>query len=194
MVYYGDEEFGYKRVRERKRPENIDYSQPAKSVERALEALMATCARSERCISDIRRSLYRWRMRAEDYEPIIRRLVEERFVDEERYARLYVRNKANCSGWGKRKIELGLKAKGIPADIIAAALREMEPDRQAEQLETLLYRRKLREEGKAKSAYELRTRLFRWAAGRGYDFSEIDDVLGRILSDTYEPDETLTRY
>lgn len=194
MVYYGDEEFGYKRVRERKRPENIDYSQPAKSVERALETLMATCARSERCISDIRRSLYRWRMRAEDYEPIIRRLVEERFVDEERYARLYVRDKANGSGWGKRKIELGLKAKGIPADIIAAALQEMEPDRQAEQLETLLYRRKLREEGKAKNAYELRTRLFRWAAGRGYDFSEIDDVLGRILSDTYEPDETLTRY
>lgn len=193
MVYYGDEEFGYKRVRERKRPENIDYSQPAKSVERALETLMATCARSERCISDIRRSLYRWRMRSEDYEPIIRRLVEERFVDEERYARLYVRDKANA-GWGKRKIELGLKAKGIPADIMTAALQEMEPQQQAERLETLLYRRKLREASKAKTPYELRTRLFRWAAGRGYDFSEIDQVLERILSDRYEPDETITRY
>lgn len=194
MVYYGDEEQGYKRVRERKRPENIDYSQPAKSVERALETLMATCARSERCISDIRRSLYRWRMRAEDYEPIIRRLVEERFVDEERYARLYVRDKAHGSGWGKHKIELGLKAKGIPTDLIALALQEIEPDQQTEQLETLLYRRKLREEGKAKNTYELRTRLFRWAAGRGYDFSEIDEVLERILSDSYEPDKSITRY
>lgn len=194
MVYYGDEEFGYKRVRERKRPLDIDYSQPAKTPERALESLMNTCAKSERCISDVRRSLHRWRMRPEDYEPIIERLVREKFVDEERYARAYVREKMNCSGWGRRRIELGLRAKGIPKEIIEAALQQIEPERQTEQLERLLYRRSLRERDKARGGYELRTRLLRWAMGRGYDFEEVQEVLGRILAEDYDPDEDSVRW
>lgn len=194
MVYYGDEEFGYQRTRERKRPLNIDYSQPAKSVERALESLMYSCAKSERYISDIRRSLYRWRMNKEDYDPIIERLVREKFVDEERYARAYVREKMNCSGWGRRKIELGLRAKGIPKETIEEALRQIEPERQTEKLELLLYRRLLRERDKAKSTYELRTRLLRWGVGRGYDFSEVQQVLAQIMAEDYDPGEDFTRW
>ena len=194
MVYYGDEEVGYKRVKERKRPENIDYSQPAKSVERALESLMLTCAKAERCISDIKRSLYRWRMNKEDYEPIIARLVREKFVDEERYARAYVRDKMNCASWGRRKIELGLKAKGIPKEIIAEALGQIEPERQADKLELMLYRRLLREREKAKGAYDLRNRLIRWAMGRGYDYSDIQDIMERIMAEDYDPGEDFTRW
>ena len=194
MVYYGDEEFGYQRTRERKRPLNIDYSQPAKSVERALESLMYSCAKSERCISDIRRSLYRWRMNKEDYDPIIERLVREKFVDEERYARAYVREKMNCSGWGRRRIGLGLRAKGIPKETIEEALRQIEPERQTEKLELLLYRRLLRERDKAKSTYELRTRLLRWGVGRGYDFSEVQQVLAQIMAEDYDPGEDFTRW
>lgn len=189
MVYYSDEEFGNKR----KRPDFIDYSQPARSVERALESLMQSCARSERCISDIRRSLYRWRMNKEDYEPIIERLIREKFVDEERYAQAYVREKMNCSGWGRRKVELGLRAKGIPNGIIAEALKQIEPERQADKLELMLYRRLLREQEKAKETYDLRARLFRWATGRGYDYSDIQEVLERIMAEDYDPGENFTR-
>ena len=95
MVYY-DEENGSRRGRQRRQTAPVDYSRPAKSVEQALQALMASCARSERCISDVRRSLYRWRMEAADCETIIARLVKERFVDERRYAAAYVREKMNC--------------------------------------------------------------------------------------------------
>ncbi|WP_298063894.1 regulatory protein RecX [uncultured Rikenella sp.] len=193
MVYYGDEETGYKRVRKRRRPAEADYSQPAKSVERALESLMFSCAKSERCISDIRRSLYRWRMNEADYEPIIRRLVEEKFVDEERYARAYVRDKMNGSGWGRRKIEMGLKAKGIPKETIEEALRQIEPERQSDKLETMLRRRWLRERDKAKGRYELRNKLVRWAMGRGYDYSEIQDVLERMMEKDYDPGEEVTK-
>lgn len=194
MVHYGDEEFGYPQGREGKRPLKIDYSQPAKSVERALESLMNTCAKSERCISDIRRSLYRWRMRPEDCEPIIDRLVRERFVDEERYARAYVREKMHYSGWGRRKIELGLRAKGIPKEVIEEAMRQIEPEQQTEKLEGLLYRRLLRERDKAKNAYDLRLRLFRWAVGRGYDCGEVQQVLERISAEDYDPDKDFTRW
>lgn len=194
MVYYGDEEFGYDRHPRRRRLENIDFSKPAKTPERALESLMLSCAKSERCISDIRRSLFRWRMNKEDYDPIIERLVREKFVDEERYARAYVRDKMNCANWGRRRIELGLRAKGIPKEIIAEALKQIEPERQTEKLELILYRRLLRERDRAKSAYDLRTRLFRWAMGRGYDYAEIQRMLERILAPDYDPGEDFTRW
>ena len=57
-------------------------------------------------------------MEAADCETIIARLVKERFVDERRYAAAYVREKMSCSGWGRRRIEMGLRAKGIPQEYI----------------------------------------------------------------------------
>ncbi len=191
MVYYDDEENGSRRGRQRRQTAPIDYSRPAKSVEQALQALMASCARSERCISDVRRSLYRWRMEAADCETIIARLVKERFVDERRYAAAYVREKMSCSGWGRRRIEMGLRAKGIPQEYIDEALAQIEPRQQTDKLESMLYRRLVRERDKAKNSYDLQMRLTRWAMGRGFEYAEIQDTLQRIMSDTYQPDETL---
>lgn len=191
MVYYDDEENGSRRGRQRRQTAPVDYSRPAKSVEQALQTLMASCARSERCISDVRHSLYRWRMEAADCETIIARLVKERFVDERRYAAAYVREKMSCSGWGRRRIEMGLRAKGIPQEYIDEALAQIEPRQQTDKLEAMLYRRLVRERDKAKNFYDLQMRLTRWAMGRGFEYAEIQDTLQRIMSDTYQPDETL---
>lgn len=177
MVQYGDEEYNYKRVRERK---PIDYSRPAKTPERALESLMLSCAKAERSISDVRRSLYRWRLAPADMPAIIDRLVKEGFVDEHRYARSYVREKLNLGNWGRKKIEAGLKTKGIPADIIAEAMEQFEPEQQTEKLEQMLARRYDKEREKAKNSYELRTKLIRWAMGRGYDYEETQRILTKI--------------
>ena len=85
-----------------------------KTPEQALRALMNVCAKSERAISDVRRSLTRWGVAPEQHQPIIDRLVRERFIDEVRYAEAYVREKLNLSRWGVRKIRAALKAKRIP--------------------------------------------------------------------------------
>ena len=61
---------------------------------------------------------------------------------------------------------------------------------QTDKLESMLYRRLVRERDKAKSAYDLQMRLTRWAMGRGFEYAEIQDTLQRIMSDTYRSDET----
>lgn len=93
-----------------------------KTPEQALRALMNVCAKSERAISDVRRSLTRWGVAPEQHQPIIDRLVRERFIDEARYAEAYVREKLNLSRWGVRKIRAALKAKRIPEQTIDEAL------------------------------------------------------------------------
>ena len=98
-----------------------------KTPEQALRALMNVCAKSERAISDVRRSLTRWGVAPEQHQPIIDRLVRERFIDEARYAEAYVREKLNLSRWGVRKIRAALKAKRIPEQTIDEALAQADP-------------------------------------------------------------------
>lgn len=104
---------------------------------------MNVCAKSERAISDVRRSLTRWGVAPEQHQPIIDRLVRERFIDEARYAEAYVREKLNLSRWGVRKIRAALKAKRIPEQTIDEALAQADPQKLGTKLEESL-RRKMR--------------------------------------------------
>lgn len=164
-----------------------EYTKPAKTRERALESLMMSCARRERAVSDVRRTLLRWRMSPEDSTAIIERLVREGFIDENRYARSYVREKTAAGNWGRYKIEQGLAAKGIPRDIIRQAMEENndQPDRLGE----LLTRRCQKEKEKTTDLYALRAKLTRWAVGRGYGYEEVSEHLGRIFAGITDEDE-----
>ena len=62
----------------------------AKTPEQALRLLMNLCAKSEKCTSDARKALYRWRVDPSAHESIIRKLTEQKFIDDTRYAAAYV--------------------------------------------------------------------------------------------------------
>ncbi len=51
-------------------------------------------------------------------------LEQEGFVDDERYARAYVRGKFRINGWGRLKIRNGLRAKLIDSSLIETAIKE----------------------------------------------------------------------
>lgn len=87
------------------------------SPDKALERLEALCAKSERCTEEVRRKLYAWRIGPEDIDSIISSLKERRYIDDERFAHAYVRDKWLFSHWGRRKILMGLAAKRIPSDL-----------------------------------------------------------------------------
>ena len=60
----------------------------------AIEKLEAQCSMSEYCSSEVMDKLYRWGVPSADRAGILAHLVEARFVDDSRYARGYVRDKA----------------------------------------------------------------------------------------------------
>ena len=150
-----------------------------KTPEQALRALMNVCAKSERAISDVRRSLTRWGVAPEQHQPIIDRLVRERFIDEARYAEAYVREKLNLSRWGVRKIRAALKAKRIPEQTIDEALAQADPQKLGTKLEESL-RRKM-QGTRAVSDYQMRGKLLRYGAGLGFDYDEVSDAIDRLM-------------
>lgn len=150
-----------------------------KTAEQALRSLMNLCARSEKCSGDALRLMRGWGVSDADAQKVLQRLVSERFIDDSRYAAAFVREKINLSGWGAYKITTALRRKGIEGATIAAVMSENGDVDMSERLMQLL-ERKVRTT-KAKDSTDLRAKLFRYAAGQGYDFTTIKGCVERIV-------------
>ena len=161
-----------------------DQKPRTKTPDEALSSLMRLCARAERCEGDARRLMRRWGVEPKAMEGVVARLVRDRFIDDRRYATLFVREKLNLSGWGAYKIRTALKRKEISEEIIREALAELDGDRLRERLDEQL-KRKVRTL-KAKSPYELRTKLIRYGLSLGYDFETVREAVDLVMSNEHE--------
>lgn len=144
--------------------------------EAAILRLEDLCARSEQCSFDIQRKLFIWGLSKSDSEKIIDHLIENRFLDDSRFARAYIRDKYRFSGWGRRKIITSLYSKHINKNIIDNALSEID----IKEYVTIAFRiisSKLRQLPDEMKRTEKRQRLMRFAASRGYEITLIIRIL-----------------
>lgn len=154
----------------------------SKTPEQALQSLMRMCARSERSSGDALRLMKRWGVADDAARKVLSRLQSERFIDDSRYAEAFVRDKLNLSGWGIYKIKSALRAKGVSKEIVEEVVSPMlELTDMAERLEEIM-RRRMRTL-KYSSAYEAKTKLIRFAAGRGYDLDEAIECASKIVEE-----------
>lgn len=137
--------------------------------------LAQLCARSEHCQYDMLQKMRRWEMSDAAQARVMQRLVSERYVDDERYARAFVRDKVTYNKWGRRKVEQALWQKHIDEDIRQRVLADISDQDYLDVLRPLLKqkRRTLR----AASDYELNQKLLRFALGRGFTYDIIRQCL-----------------
>lgn len=153
-----------------------------KTPEKALDTLRRTCSKMERAESDVKGSLYRWGVDRDAWGAIIESLKKDGFVDENRYAACYIRDKVSNSTWGERKIKLALSRKSIPKEIVASAWHEFGIKDPHSRLEEQITKKHAQLSAKPyKSEYELRQKLFAWGASRGYDFDQINGALEKLF-------------
>jgi regulatory protein len=143
--------------------------------EQALHRLAAWCSRAERCVYDLRRKMDVWKISREDQEKIIQRLQQEKFLDESRYCLAFVKDKFHYNRWGVQKIKYELRKKQIPDGLIRKALENIDPEESREQLRRLLENK--RKTVKGNTEFEIRLKLMRFAAGRGFSLEEIEKAL-----------------
>ena len=137
--------------------------------------LAQLCARAEHCQHEMLEKMRRWEMSDEAQARVMARLVKERYVDDERYARAFVRDKIRYNKWGRRKVEQALWQKGIDEDIRQRVLGEVDDEEYLSVLRPLLKQK--RRSTKAASDYELNQKLVRFALGRGFTY----DVIRKCL-------------
>ncbi|TWR26014.1 RecX family transcriptional regulator [Mucilaginibacter achroorhodeus] len=133
------------------------------------------CAYQERSQQEVRDKLYDWGLWPDAVEQIITYLIEENFLNEERFAKAYVKGKFNQKQWGRIRIKQGLKLKRVSPNLIKKAMLVIDADDYIAALTRLI-------EKKAptifeKDTFKRRYKLQQYAMGRGYEADLISDVL-----------------
>jgi len=143
--------------------------------DQVLDKMAKYCAYQERCVKDVRDKLKTFDLPQEGKDKIIDYLLDNRFVNDERFAKSFVRGKVNQSGWGVNKIRFHLMQKGIAKDIIDEALGQTDEDLYRQRLIDIL---KVKSKTvKAENDYERKRKLAAYAMQKGFEASLVWEVL-----------------
>ena len=144
----------------------------------AYQKLSALCAASEQCCHDVMAKMKRWEVADAVAERVVARLVKEHFIDEERFAKAFVRDKFRYNHWGRVRIAQELKKRKIAERHIEEALEEIDEKDNLETLREMIAKK--RPSVKGRNDYEIKGKLIRFALGRGFQMDDIIQVVGSL--------------
>jgi regulatory protein len=119
----------------------MEYSRKPYTLAEALRKMERYCAYQERCHQEVSEKLKGMHMIPAAIDTIIAHLVENDFLNEERFSRAYARGKFQVKKWGRNRIERELKLRHISRFNIRAALSEIADDDYTETLHALALKR-----------------------------------------------------
>lgn len=151
-----------------------------KDMARVTDRMRRLCSRREYCRSDIMsKVVVALDGDREQAAKIVETLVNEKYIDDLRYASAFARDKSSIAGWGETKIRYMLSAKGISREAVTQALEEIDASRARTRLEKLL-------ENKLKTLKDdpqCRLKMLRFALGRGYGYDEAAEALDSLMNE-----------
>lgn len=141
----------------------------------AYQKLTDLCARGEHCQYEMTEKMRRWGVSEEEQAEVMARLVQERYVDDARFAQAFVYDKIRYSKWGRRKVEQALWQKHIADDISKAVLDSVDDAEYVDILKPML--RQKRRSTKGANDYEVNMKLIRFALSRGFTMDIIKQCM-----------------
>lgn len=149
--------------------DTVDKKAPKKYTSKAdaLTKLQRYCAYQDRCHKEVRSKLLELGVYGYDLEEIISLLIEEKFLNEERYARSFARGKFRIKQWGRSRIIRELKMRGISDYCIRKAMEEIDEGEYAKALEDFLAKKADLLAGE--SEFERNNKLAQYALRRGFE-------------------------
>lgn len=151
----------------------------AVSYDSALLKMADLCSRSEHCSRDIIGKLARYPLSGQEIEKIVVYLRDRDFINDRRFAGSFCRDKLRFNGWGKIRLDLELRRRGIDRDCIYSALDDISYE---EYFEKAMELSEVKARRLDMSVYSDRVKLFRYLSSKGFESGIISDVLKRLLS------------
>jgi len=149
------------------------------TVDEALERLQDYCAKQERSGFQVEKKLYDWGIPTSHHDDIIFELIQENFLNEERFSQVYARSKMRMNQWGRLKIKNGLRQHRISNYNIDAALQSLNDSKYDQNIEDLVAKK-----GRSLStdlpSYEKRQKIIRFLLQRGFIMSELQPHLENL--------------
>jgi regulatory protein len=135
--------------------------------EKALPEIQKYCAYQERCHQEVRDKLYSYGLHQMEVENLIVDLIGNGFLNEERFAKTFAGGKFRIKHWGKTKIEIELKRRGISKRCIQTGLQEIDDVDYRKELKHQL-NKKIKTTAEA-NLFKKRDKVARYAIGKGYE-------------------------
>lgn len=145
------------------------------SIDVALANIQRYCAAQDRCHAEVRTKLLEHGIYGDILEEMISDLISDGFLDEERFAKSYVRGKFRIKNWGRIKIKQELKLRKVSDYSIREGLKEIDEDEYIHTLEQLFEKKSKTISYKDK--YDFQKKMSTYLMGKGYEYEAIQEVL-----------------
>jgi regulatory protein len=146
--------------------------------EQALQKLKQYCAYQERCHREVKEKLYALGVWKRDHDEIIATLIEENYLNEERFAIAYAGGKFRIKGWGRVKIKYELKQKRVSEYCIKKALKQIDESNYIDKLTKLAIEKY--QSLKAEQYLIRKKKTIDYLVGRGFELDLINFVISEL--------------
>jgi len=140
-----------------------------------LVKLQYYCTYQDRCHYEVEQKLYEFSLSQEEKENAIISLIQEKYLNEERFTRSFIRGKFYQKKWGKIKIKMELKQKKIPEKLILSCFDEIDQNDYVKTIKEL-YHKKYKSLNDKMSTTKNR-KITSYLIGKGYEFEEIKNII-----------------
>lgn len=139
------------------------------------QKLVNYCVYQDRCHAEVEQKMREFVLIPEAKEEILLYLMKENYLNEERFTRSYIRGKFNIKHWGKTKIKMHLKQKGITEKLIIRCYDEIDEDDYLKTIKKLYenYESKL----KGLKDYQKKSKTITYLRSRGFEYELISQVI-----------------
>jgi regulatory protein len=138
------------------------------------------CAYQERTQAEVRERLQKWGVEGDEADEIIVYLIEENYLNEGRFAKIFAGSKFRVKHWGRQKILYELKARKLSEHSIREGLAEIDDEDYIETLRSLLEKKK-RELRTEKQPLVLKQKLARYAISKGFEGDLVWDIINKSV-------------
>ncbi len=147
--------------------------------EAAFRKIKHYCAYQERAHAEVKQKLYGYGLYKNEVEELISQLIEENYLNEERFAIAFAGGKFRIKQWGKTKIKYELAQKQVSAYCIKKALASIS-DEDYEKTLAKLVSDKLKTLKGEKNIFVKKSKLQNYLVGKGYEFGVVGKVVRGI--------------
>lgn len=151
------------------------------TVEEAKRKMEAFCAYQERYHQEVIQKLREMRMIPIAIDDIVVHLIQNGFLNEERFAQSFARGKFRHKKWGKVRIKRELKMRGLSSFIIESAMQEIDNEEYSEVFDLLAEKKK--NEIKEKNIYKAKRKLADYLLYRGWESGLVYDKVNELYDE-----------
>lgn len=144
--------------------------------EQALQKIKHYCGYQERCHAEVKEKLYSFGLWKKDVEALISELIEQNYLNEERFARVFAGGKFRMKHWGRIKIRYELKQKQVSEYCIKTGLKEIAENDYRKTLQKLASA-KWKTLKAEKNVFLKKSKISTYLLQKGYESNLINEIL-----------------